>query len=269
MSGSPLARPDVWNAVAEGYTIDLAPLFALYARDAVALASPLAGFHVLDVAAGPGTLALLAARQARRVTAVDFADTMVGILRRRIGEEGLANVEVLQADGQALPFADAAFDAAFSMFGLIFFPDRGAGFRELRRVVRPGGVAVVASWAPFDDVPLIRTLFEALGEFLPDLPFGDGRAPLGEPEAFCAEMEEARFTSVDIVSRVHETEVPSAQAFWAANARSSAPLAVLRQHLGPAEFEALGRRLVARIEERLGPGPYTMRWTALLGRGIA
>ena len=144
----PLSTPWVWDTIADGYASDFVPLFSLYAADALALAELPPNAHVLDVAAGPGTLALLAARTARHVAAVDFAEAMVSQLQRRAAEQRVTNVEVRVADGQALPFADATFDAAFSMFGLMFFPDRSAGFRELARVVKPGRRAAVSSWAP-------------------------------------------------------------------------------------------------------------------------
>ena len=70
----PLSTPCVWDTVAEGYASDFVPLFSLYAADALALAELPPNAHVLDVAAGPGTLALLAARTARHVAAVDFAE---------------------------------------------------------------------------------------------------------------------------------------------------------------------------------------------------
>jgi ubiquinone/menaquinone biosynthesis C-methylase UbiE len=54
-------------------------------------------------------------------------------LRRRADELGLAIADVRVGDGQDLPFDDDVFDGAFSLVGPVFFPDRAAGFRELRR----------------------------------------------------------------------------------------------------------------------------------------
>jgi len=68
-----------------------------------------------------------------------FSDeNLIGFAR----EAGL-DVESLVGDGMALPLADGAFDVAFSMFGLMFFPDRPRGFRELRRVLVREGLWVV------------------------------------------------------------------------------------------------------------------------------
>lgn len=137
---NPLAAPDAWNPVADAYVADayvaeLVPIFSLYARDALALAAPSASARVLDVATGPGTLALIAATQVAHVAAIDFAEEMVERFRRRCAPLDIANVAVSVGDGQVLPFADASFECAFSIFGLIFFPDRAAGFSELRRAV--------------------------------------------------------------------------------------------------------------------------------------
>lgn len=136
---NPLAAPDAWNPVADAYVAELVPIFSLYARDALALAAPSASARVLDVATGPGTLALIAATQVAHVAAIDFAEEMVERFRRRCAPLDIANVAVSVGDGQVLPFADASFECAFSIFGLIFFPDRAAGFSELRRAVAHPG----------------------------------------------------------------------------------------------------------------------------------
>jgi len=138
---------------------------------------------VLDVAAGPGTLALSAAKQVAHVSALDFSSAMIERLRRDAAALGYANIDAQVGDGQALPYPDGSFDAAFSMFGLIFFPDRNAGLRQLNRVLRPGGRVVIGSWAPFEPASALVTLFAALQVALPELPFHDPELPMGDPAA--------------------------------------------------------------------------------------
>lgn len=265
---SPLSTPDSWNAVAEGYAIDILPLFSRYAEDAIELAKLPANAHVLDVAAGPGTLSLIAARQAERVVAIDFAEEMTNVLRRRAEEEGLKNLEIVTGDGQSLSLADETFDAAFSMFGLIFFPDRAAGFRELLRVLKPERRAVVSSWAPIDQVPLMASLFGAIRSHLPDLPFGRDKGPLSDPDEFREEMSSAGFRSVEIHEVEHGVEVPTLEAFWQAQMRSSAPVALLREKLGDEAWKPLADHIIAHVERECGSGPYELSMPARLGVGV-
>src|SRR5262249_36924026 len=150
---SPLASPEPWDLVRDGYVAELWEQFSRFAASAIELTGLPEGSDVIDVATGPGTLAVQAARRARRVVGVEFAPRMLEELERRAREAGLTNVEAVRADGQALPFPDGSFDRAYSMFGLIFFPDRARGFRELLRVLRPGGKIAVSSWRPFEHVP--------------------------------------------------------------------------------------------------------------------
>ena len=262
---SPLAQPAVWNAIAAGYAEDLIPVFEPYARDALRLADLPPDAHVLDVATGPGTLALLAAETAKHVAAVDFAPAMVAALEPRAAAAG--NVTAVLGDGQALPFSDGRFDGAFSMFGLIFFPDPAAGFRELHRVLKPGGRAVVSSWAPMDGVPLLRACFGALGDHLPDFPFGERKAPFGDPDELRDAMAAAGFQGVEVHTVTHAVQSPSVRAFWATNERSSAPFALIREHLSAAEWATLGETVIARLEAEFGTGPVAMVWPARLAVG--
>ena len=68
------------------------------------------------------------------------------------------------------PLAGATFDAAFSLFGLMFFPDRKQGFAEIYRTLKPGGSIAITSWAPVDQSPAMQTMFGALRAIKPDLP---------------------------------------------------------------------------------------------------
>lgn len=263
---SPLATPLAWNLVAAGYAADNLEHFKRYSADALALADLKPGERIVDVASGPGALTLQAAPIASEVHALDFAVDMLEQLRVNVEAQGLQNVIAREGDGQALPYDDAQFDAAFSMFGLMFFPDRNRGFRELFRVLRPGGRAVVSSWRPLEDAPVLTGLMEAIAAELPNVPFGDGKGPLSEREDLQREMSGAGF-AVEIVERTHVMEMPSIDVAWDGLRRSFAPLRLLEHKLGPVEFA----RVEAGIEQRLfarfsGPLRTAMAAWLALGR---
>ena len=263
---SPLATPVPWDLVSAGYESDIVPVFESYARDALRLAGVEAGRHVLDVAAGPGTLALLAAEESARVDAIDFAPAMIERLERRVRERGAENVVARVGDGQALPYADESFDSAFSMFGLMFFPDRAKGFAELRRVLRPGGTALVSSWHPIDAVPAMRVLFTTLRELMP-APAPDGPPPLSSAASVREEMEAAGFRDVEVHTIVHAMRHDSLHAMFESMERSMAPLLLLRTRLGAEAWAPIARKLRDALAVELGEGPAVTEMPAYFGLG--
>lgn len=264
-SANPLAVAEPWDLVADAYTLDIVPQFELFAADALRLAKLPPLPRIVDVATGPGTLALMAAANGATVSALDFSPVMIANLQRRSVELGITTVEVVQGDGQDLPFDSDSYDAAFSMFGLIFFPDRAAGFRELHRVLRPDCRAVVSSWAPFR-MPF-SLMMDAIRELLPGLPFGQGKAPLGEPEEFVQEMRDAGFRDVHIHQITHIQTASSLGAFWKSAQRSNAPLVLLQNKLGEQEWNKVGEGVYHRLHDELGEGPTQLQFTAYLGVG--
>ncbi len=105
------------------------------------------GEQVLDVAAGTGNAALAAARRGAQVLATDIVAAMLEVARQRAAVEGLTLATEV-ADVQALPFADASFDAVLSTFGAMFAADQKQAASELLRVCRPGGRICMANWTP-------------------------------------------------------------------------------------------------------------------------
>ena len=100
------------------------------------------GQRVLDVACGTGALTVAAAARVApggAVFGLDANPQMLAVARRKHG-----GIEWHDGRAEALPFADASFDRVLSQFGLMFFDDRIAALREIRRVLRPGGRLVVA-----------------------------------------------------------------------------------------------------------------------------
>ncbi|MDX6324406.1 MAG: hypothetical protein QOK15_760 [Nocardioidaceae bacterium] len=105
------------------------------------------GQRVLDVAAGTGTSAVPAARRGAIVTATDLAPQLLDVGRKAVAGEDL-QLTWEQADAEALPYADAAYDVVLSSIGVMFAPHHQQAADELVRVTRPGGTIGVLSWTP-------------------------------------------------------------------------------------------------------------------------
>src|SRR6476659_1813604 len=121
------------------------------------------GRKVLDVAAGNGNATLAAARRWCEVVSTDYVPSLLERGRIRAAAEGLA-VELREADAEALPFADASFDAVVSTFGVMFTPNQDKASAELLRVCKTGGKIGMANWTPDG---FIGQLFKTLGKYLP------------------------------------------------------------------------------------------------------
>lgn len=111
---------------------------------ALGLLAPVAGEDILEVGFGPGrTLGLLADRGAHAI-GVDVAEAMVRLAERRNSESvGSGAVTLHQGDGTTLPLEDRSVDAVLSVHNLYFWPEPEATLREVARVLRPGGRALV------------------------------------------------------------------------------------------------------------------------------
>jgi SAM-dependent methyltransferase len=106
-----------------------------------------AGSHVLDIATGTGNLALPLARSGCIVTGVDIATNLLEQARERAAAETLT-IQFDEGDAEALPYADASFDAVVTMFGAMFAPRPAVVAAELARVLKPGGRLAMANWNP-------------------------------------------------------------------------------------------------------------------------
>src|SRR5580658_310748 len=122
-----------------------------------------AGERVLDVAAGNGNVSLAAARRWCDVVSTDYVPSLLERGRARAKADDLT-IEFKEADAEALPFADGAFDAVVSTFGVMFTPNHDQAAAELTRVCKSGGKIGLANWTPEG---LIGQVFKTLGRYLP------------------------------------------------------------------------------------------------------
>ena len=121
------------------------------------------GQRVLDVAAGTGNTAIRAAQAGASVVASDLEPAQFEAGRREAQACGV-ELEWVQADAAALPFADGEFDVVTSSAGAIFAPDHQATADELVRVCRPGGTIGLLTFTPEG---MAGEFFELFGRFAP------------------------------------------------------------------------------------------------------
>jgi len=121
---------------------------------------------VLDVACGTGNAALPAARAGGRVTGLDLVPELLEAGRKKAAEEGV-EVEWVEGDAEALPFADGSFDRVFSTAGHMFAPRHRQTADEMARVCRGGGVIAVCCWTPEGSV---GDVFRAAASYMPPPP---------------------------------------------------------------------------------------------------
>ncbi|MGC4090283.1 MAG: class I SAM-dependent methyltransferase [Polyangiaceae bacterium] len=266
----PLAAPEPWDLVAQGYAEEMPFVMLPFSRRAIELVNPASDAHVVDVACGPGTLTLEVASRVAAVEAIDFAASMIGCLEKTLAERKLGNVRAYVGDGQALPFVDAQFDAGFSMFGLMFFPDRPRGYAELLRVLKPGGRALISTWAPIEDSPLMSAMFGAIHQVDPNIPKPQ-RDPLGIENASVVQSELVTAGFRDVTVEAHTCAIPvtsNAEELWTRMTRSSAPLVMMRKRLGEDEWQRGSERALGFLEQYLREHTGPLATTALLASGV-
>lgn len=266
MPQNPLATPGPWDDIADDYDEVTVRTLRPFAARALELADPAPSARVIDIAAGPGTLALLAAPKVREVVAVDFAESMIRRLRHTVMHTGATNVLTGVGDGQDLHYPSDRFDAAFSMFGVIFFPDKAQGFAEILRVLRPGGVAVVSSWAPTAQSPLMTLLSETyragIPGYVPRKPDPNG---LENPDVLEKELAAAGFTDITVEPFSGSYTFDSVEQLWDAASRGSAPMRLLRARVDEDTWKAQEQAMIEYLTANFTPGT-ALSSTALLAR---
>lgn len=123
---------------------------AYWRRETVHAMNLSAGSHFLDVACGTCMVTAEAFRQIRtlQADALDFNKDMLQLGKEKLQKMGIAEqVKFVQGDAMSLPYEDNTFDSAVSAFALRNVPDIETVLREMKRVVRPGGMVVTLELA--------------------------------------------------------------------------------------------------------------------------
>ncbi|WP_202125047.1 class I SAM-dependent methyltransferase [Actinomadura physcomitrii] len=230
--------------------------------DGVLLDAAAIGAHdrVLDLGCGSGYITRRAARRAPlgRALGVDLSAPMLARARSLTERDGVPNAEFEQGDAQVHPFPDAAFDAAVSRFGVMFFADPVAAFGNVRRALRDGGrLAFLAMASPAGTD--LGTVFAAIGPRPAAVTGHAGPMSMSDPDRVRAILDAAGFRDVSCRT-VHAEQV------WGRDAADAAEFLAgwgpVRHNLGD------GPELRAAITDAMRPferdGAVRLRGTALL-----
>jgi ubiquinone/menaquinone biosynthesis C-methylase UbiE len=247
------------GSIPEIYDRFMVPLiFESYARDLAERMAKVEPRDVLETAAGTGVLtrAMLAkfAHQAR-IVATDLNQPMLD--RAAARERGEGRITWRQADALALPFEDQSFDAVACQFGVMFFPDKVSGYRQARRVLKPGGRFIFNVWDQILDNEFADVVTETLATVFPqDPPRFMARTPHGYHDVakIREELTTAGFASISIETRGDVSRAPSPRDPAIAYCQGT-PLRNEIEARDPSGLEAATQACAQALARRFGGGP--------------
>ena len=205
------------GSIPENYDHGIGPhLFYEYGQDLADRVAKRQPKSVLELAAGTGIVTRMlrdTVTPACELIASDLNPPMLEVARAKFKPRERVRFE--QVDATDLGFDAARFDVVACQFGVMFFPDKDRSYREVRRVLRPGGAYVFNTWDSWTGNPFARIAHEVLTSFFPDDPPGFYKVPFGyfDPDAIRASVLEAGFGEVTISSVSFRSKIPSASRF--------------------------------------------------------
>lgn len=246
------------GSVPENYDRYLVPLiFEPYAADLARRAASLSPGTVLEIAAGTGVVTRALAPKlpsGANYVVTDLSQPMLDYAASRQGPD--SRIQWRQADALALPFEDAAFDLVCCQFGAMFFPDRTLGYREARRVLKPGGRFLFNVWDRIEENVFADDVTNALARIFPDDPPRFlARTPYGyhDTALIRRELEDAGFSRIVIETLAEQSRASSARIPAVAYCQGS-PLRNEIEARDAGKLEAATDHAASAISARHGSG---------------
>jgi ubiquinone/menaquinone biosynthesis C-methylase UbiE len=203
------------GSIPEIYDRFMVPLiFEPYAADLAGRVAALAPRDVLETAAGTGVLTRALVSRLAPTTHIVATDLNQAMLDQAARRQQVGVVAWQQADALALPFGDRSFDAVACQFGAMFFPDKVQGYKEARRVLRPGGRFLFNVWDRIADNEFADLVTEVLAGLFPDdPPRFMARTPHGhhDVERIRQDLKAAGFAEVRVDAVDARSRAPSAR----------------------------------------------------------
>ncbi|MFN2622032.1 MAG: class I SAM-dependent methyltransferase [Chthoniobacterales bacterium] len=197
----------------------------------VSFAGIRSGQTVLDVGCGTGVVAVTAAQRGAKVSGADLTPEL---LERARENSQIAEVEIdlREADVEALPFANDQFDVVLSQFGHMFAPRPDVAIAEMLRVLKPGGTIAFATWPP---ELLVGSSFSLVGKYMPPPPPGVSPPPQWGDISIVQERLGTRVKDIQFDRDRMFVPALSLKHYIAFLERTVGPMIKLVQSLGPTD----------------------------------
>lgn len=202
------------GSIPENYDRYMVPLiFQPYADDLARRATSLLPNAVLETAAGTGVVTRALAPKLSAKASYVATDLNQPMLDYAASQQPAGHqIEWRRADALALPFDARTFDLVCCQFGVMFFPDRVAGYREARRVLKSGGRFLFNVWDRIEENVFAHEVTNALAEIFPDDPPRFlARTPHGyhDTALIRRELQEVGFSEIAIETRAEQSRASS------------------------------------------------------------
>ena len=254
------------GSIPDTYDRYLVPLlFEPFAQDMAQRAAALSPSAVLETAAGSGVVTRALAPRLSPDASYVVTDLNQPMLDHAASQQAAdGRISWRQADAQALPFEDGVFDVVCCQFGVMFFPDRRAGYREARRVLKPGGYFLFNVWDRIEENVFANDVTNALAEVFPDdPPRFMARVPHGyhDTTRIRDDLELAGFSRVVIETRAEQSRASSPR-HPAVGFCQGSPLRSEIEARDAQKLEAATDHAAAAIADRHGRGEVAAKMQA-------
>ncbi|SPJ29601.1 class I SAM-dependent methyltransferase [Falsiruegeria mediterranea] len=249
------------------YDTGLGPaIFHDYADRLVERCTATGATDVIEMAAGTG----IVSRKLRdhldpdaALTVTDLNAPMLDIAQSKFSEG--ENVLFQTADAMQLPFDDDSFDLMLCQFGVMFFPDKPASFREAKRVLRPGGRYVFNVWSAMSENPFSEVAHTVAASFFPDDPPGFYKVPFhyGDPDVVRADLAIAGWLDVEHLTTRIDKVVADPQGFATALVYGNPLIEQIRER-GGVDPDEVADAMLSALQGQFGMGEMTMPLSATL-----